>query len=243
MASLTLGASAVGGLIFGVLADKLGRTRALVAQHPAVFGLHVRVRPGAERLAVRDLPRAARHRHGRRMGERRHARQRDVAGAASRQGARHHAELLGDRLWPGGDRRRDRVAAFRMARGVLRRHPAGALHALDSTQRAKNQKCGSRTKVPRVPQVPTVPRSSFPLRLAIFLTAMNAATMFAWWGLNLWVPSYLSSADDARRRRAVDGNDGGVRRRDAGRDVARLRIVRIHRRRVRPADRPTSRIC
>jgi MFS family permease len=24
------------------------------------------------------------------------------------------------------------------------------------------------------------------------LTAMNAATMFAWWGLNLWVPSYLS---------------------------------------------------
>src|SRR4030095_8121837 len=29
MASLTLGASAVGGLIFGVVADKLGRTRAL----------------------------------------------------------------------------------------------------------------------------------------------------------------------------------------------------------------------
>ena len=29
MASLTLGASAIGGLVFGVLADKLGRTRAL----------------------------------------------------------------------------------------------------------------------------------------------------------------------------------------------------------------------
>src|SRR5688572_32451955 len=29
MASLTLGASAVGGLLFGVLADKVGRTRAL----------------------------------------------------------------------------------------------------------------------------------------------------------------------------------------------------------------------
>src|ERR1041385_169239 len=29
MASLTLAASAVGGLIFGVIADKLGRTRAL----------------------------------------------------------------------------------------------------------------------------------------------------------------------------------------------------------------------
>jgi MFS family permease len=24
------------------------------------------------------------------------------------------------------------------------------------------------------------------------LTLMNAATMFAWWGLNLWIPSYLS---------------------------------------------------
>src|ERR671913_1708220 len=29
MASLTLGASAIGGLLFGVIADKLGRTRAL----------------------------------------------------------------------------------------------------------------------------------------------------------------------------------------------------------------------
>jgi len=34
--------------------------------------------------------------------------------------------------------------------------------------------------------------TTFPLRIAVFLTAMNAATMFAWWGLNLWVPSYLS---------------------------------------------------
>ena len=32
----------------------------------------------------------------------------------------------------------------------------------------------------------------FPWKLAFFLAAMNAATMFAWWGLNLWVPSYLS---------------------------------------------------
>ena len=112
------------------------RTHArVVAQHPAVFGLHVRLRARAEPLAVRDLPRAARARHGRRVGERRDARQRNVAGEASRQGARHHAELLGDRLRPGGDRRRDRVAAVRMARGVFRRHHSRALHAVDSTQR------------------------------------------------------------------------------------------------------------
>ena len=28
--------------------------------------------------------------------------------------------------------------------------------------------------------------------LTIALTLMNGATMFAWWGLNLWIPSYLS---------------------------------------------------
>jgi MFS family permease len=28
--------------------------------------------------------------------------------------------------------------------------------------------------------------------LTIVLTLMNAATMFAWWGLNLWIPAYLS---------------------------------------------------
>jgi len=33
---------------------------------------------------------------------------------------------------------------------------------------------------------------AIPWRLVGFLTLMNAATMFAWWGLNLWVPSYLS---------------------------------------------------
>jgi MFS family permease len=35
-------------------------------------------------------------------------------------------------------------------------------------------------------------QGAFPWKLAFMLAAMNAATMFAWWGLNLWVPSYLS---------------------------------------------------
>ena len=30
------------------------------------------------------------------------------------------------------------------------------------------------------------------LRLTIAVTLMNACTMFAWWGFNLWVPAYLS---------------------------------------------------
>jgi MFS family permease len=32
--------------------------------------------------------------------------------------------------------------------------------------------------------------------LTIVLTLMNACTLFAWWGFNLWLPSYLKSAPD-----------------------------------------------
>ena len=32
------------------------------------------------------------------------------------------------------------------------------------------------------------------LGVTVALTLMNAATMFAWWGFNTWVPSYLTAA-------------------------------------------------
>lgn len=35
------------------------------------------------------------------------------------------------------------------------------------------------------------------LRVTIAVTLMNACTMFAWWGLNSWIPSYLRAAPDA----------------------------------------------
>jgi MFS family permease len=31
------------------------------------------------------------------------------------------------------------------------------------------------------------------LRLTVIVTLMNACTLFAWWGFNLWLPGYLSS--------------------------------------------------
>lgn len=64
MASLTLGASAIGGLVFGVLADKFGRTRAL-SLSILLYGVYVRMRSRAEPVAVRGLPCAARSGHGR----------------------------------------------------------------------------------------------------------------------------------------------------------------------------------
>lgn len=38
------------------------------------------------------------------------------------------------------------------------------------------------------------------LRITVFLTLMNCCTMFAWWGFNLWVPAYLS----------LSAKDGGI---------------------------------
>jgi MFS family permease len=35
------------------------------------------------------------------------------------------------------------------------------------------------------------------LGITVALTLMNAATMFAWWGFNTWVPSYLTAPADA----------------------------------------------
>lgn len=35
------------------------------------------------------------------------------------------------------------------------------------------------------------------LRVTIAVTLMNACTMFAWWGLNSWIPSYLRAAPDS----------------------------------------------
>jgi MFS family permease len=37
------------------------------------------------------------------------------------------------------------------------------------------------------------------------LTLMNACTMFAWWGFNLWVPSYLRSAEVGLQRDQMNG--------------------------------------
>lgn len=35
------------------------------------------------------------------------------------------------------------------------------------------------------------------LRVTVAVTLMNACTMFAWWGLNSWIPSYLRAGADA----------------------------------------------
>jgi MFS family permease len=64
MASLTLGASAIGGLVFGVIADKLGRTRALSLSILLYSVFTFACGLAQNLLAVRRVPRVARARMG-----------------------------------------------------------------------------------------------------------------------------------------------------------------------------------
>jgi MFS family permease len=202
MASLTLGASALGGLVFGVVADKLGRTRALnlsillysvftfacgLAQNVwqfAAFRLLLGIGMGGEWASGATL-------------------------VSETWPEKHRGKALGimQSCWAIGYGLAAIVVAIVLPRfgwravffvGIIpalftlwirrsvnepdmwlaSRHPApGTRHAAPGTQHDAR---GTRHPAP------------FPWRLAFLLAAMNALTMFAWWGLNLWVPSYLS---------------------------------------------------
>ena len=105
LGSVMLLAAAAGGVGFGRRRPLRTDPRA-DAERAALFDLHVRVRVREHARAVRGLPRLPRHRHGRRLDERRRAGVGVLARGTPRQGARVHAERLGDRLRRGGARQR-----------------------------------------------------------------------------------------------------------------------------------------
>jgi MFS family permease len=187
MASLTLGASAIGGLVFGVIADKLGRTRALTlsillysiftfmcgfaqtAWQFAIFRVLLGLGMGGEWASGATL-------------------------VSETWPEKHRGKALGimQSCWAIGYGAAAIVVAIVLPRygwravffiGVL-----PALFTLWIRRSVKEPEMWNRHKAtPRI-----AGDAKFPMRLAIFLTAMNAATMFAYWGLNLWIPSYLS---------------------------------------------------
>ena len=188
MASLTLGASAVGGLVFGVIADKLGRTRALnlsillysvftfacgFAQNVwqfAIFRIFLGLGMGGEWASGATL-------------------------VSETWSEKHRGKALGimQSCWAIGYGLAAIVVAIVLPRfGWRAVFFVGIIPAIFTLWIRRSVKEPEMWTMQRVKQKLDVPRESFPVRLAIFLTAMNAATMFAWWGLNLWVPSYLS---------------------------------------------------
>jgi MFS family permease len=191
MASLTLAASAVGGLVFGVIADKLGRTKALslsillysiftfacgLAQNVwqfAIFRVLLGLGMGGEWASGAVL-------------------------VSETWPEKHRGKALGimQSCWAIGYGLAAVVVAIVLPRfGWRAVFFVGILPALFTfwirrsvKEPAMWVKAGRAGKAGGAGGA----RTKFPLRIALFLTAMNAATMFAWWGLNLWVPSYLS---------------------------------------------------
>jgi MFS family permease len=203
MASLTLGASAIGGLLFGVIADKLGRTRALnlsillysvftfacgLAQNVtqfAIFRVLLGLGMGGEWASGATL-------------------------VSETWPEKHRGKALGimQSCWAIGYGLAAIVVAIVLPRfgwravffvGIIpalftiwiRRSVKEPEMWLSVSRQVSSSRQESSSRQDSPPRQVLSSRQ-FPWRLAVFLAAMNAATMFAWWGLNLWVPSYLS---------------------------------------------------
>ena len=208
LASLTLAASALGGLVFGVVADKLGRTRALsfsillysvftfacgLAQNVwqlAIFRFLLGLGMGGEWASGATLVSETwpeKHR-GKALGLMQSCWAIGYGAAAV-----VVALILPTYGWRAVffvgiipalftlwiRRNLEEPEMWLRSRQEALLRPTSALRAT-----AGKQEVSPRQEAP--------PRLGAPLRLVVLLTLMNAATMFAWWGLNLWVPSYLS---------------------------------------------------
>jgi MFS family permease len=200
MASLTLGASALGGLLFGVIADKVGRTRALnlsillysvftfacgLAQNVwqfAMFRVLLGIGMGGEWGSGATL-------------------------VSETWPEKHRGKALGimQSCWAIGYGLAAIVVGIVLPRfgwrAVFFVGLAPALFTLWIRRSVKEPEMWLKAKAHAGGQTYAGEQihaggmshvGGFPYRLAFMLAAMNAATMFAWWGLNLWVPSYLS---------------------------------------------------
>ena len=190
LGSLTLAASAAGGAIFGVLADRIGRTRALTLSILlySIFTAACGLAQNVTQLAVFRIF------LGLGMGGE------WASGAAlvsETWPAEHRGKALGlmQSCWAIGYGAAAIVTGLILPRyGWRAVFLVGVLPALFTLWIRRSVKepaiwLESR-RVPR-PPLSAVIRGPL-LWLTIALTLMNASTMFAWWGLNLWIPTYLS---------------------------------------------------
>jgi MFS family permease len=193
LGSLTLAASAVGGLVFGLIADRFGRRRAMMASIViySVFTAACGLATGVVMLAVFRVF------LGLGMGGE------WASGAAlvsETWPAEHRGKALGivQSSWAVGYGAAAAVAALVLPvwgwRGVFFIGVIPAFFTLWIQRKVKEPEIwrAVRTAAPGL-------RAGFGeifgrkrLRLTLFVTLMNACTMFGWWGFNLWLPAYLS---------------------------------------------------
>ncbi len=193
--SYTLLASAAGGLIFGVVADRFGRTRALIWS-VLIYSICTALCGFAQSVAQLAVFRIF---LGMGMGGE------WASGAA-----------LVSETWP--DRHRGKALAFVQSswaigyglavivdffvRGVLGFDwrvvffvgVVPALFALWVRRNVEEPELWQQARRERHSRSLAPMFAGRMLGVTIALTLMNAATMFAWWGFNTWVPSYLTAA-------------------------------------------------
>jgi MFS family permease len=190
--ALPLASSAVGGALFGWLADRIGRTRALTGSI-AVYSLATAACGLAQSIEQLALFRII---LGLGMGGEWAT---GAALVAETWPAEHRGKALGvmQSAWAVGYAAAAAVTALVLPvwgwRGVFLTGVAPALltlwirRSVDESQmwldgRARRPEARSDRR--RV--------DGGLMRLALIVAAMNAATMFAWWGLFTWIPAYLA---------------------------------------------------
>jgi MFS family permease len=195
--SYTLFASAAGGLLFGVIADRWGRTRALMlsvliysvftaacgfartAAELAVFRIFLGIGMGGEWASGAALVSETwpdRHRG------------KALAWVQSSWAIGYGLAVIVDYVIRSG---------FGLSwRAVFFAGIAPALFALWVRRSVEEPELWQRTRRERQPRsIAPIFRGPM-LRITVALTLMNACTMFAWWGFNTWVPSYLTTAPE-----------------------------------------------
>lgn len=192
LGSLTLVASAAGGLIFGVVADRYGRTRALMAS-VVIYSVFTAACGLAQTVAQLAMFRIG---LGLGMGGE------WASGAAlvsETWPARNRGKALAmmQSSWAVGYGLAAAVTMIVMPRfgwravffvGVL-----PALFVFWIRRHVREPDVWTRTARAGVPRGQFLRIFRRPLLgLTLAVTAMNACTMFAWWGFNLWIPSYLA---------------------------------------------------
>jgi MFS family permease len=200
LGSVTLAASAAGGIIFGILADRLGRTRALSLSILlySVFTAACGTATSVMQLAVFRIF------LGLGMGGE------WASGAAlvsETWPAQHRGKALGlmQSCWAIGYGLAAVVNLIVLPRfgwrAVFFVGVVPALFTLWIRRRVPEPDIWKKARTSGTPSIRGTPRAAGTRggtfgtlgTLTVALTLMNAATMFAWWGLNLWIPSFLSS--------------------------------------------------
>jgi len=192
LGSLTLLASAAGGLLFGVLADRYGRARALVWS-VFIYSIFTALCGVAQSVAQLAVFRTC---LGIGMGGE------WASGAALVSETwpdQHRGKALGlmQSAWAVGYGLAAVVTAIVMPRwgwrAVFFVGIAPALVTLWIRRRVPEPDLWRAARqVTRAPSAVAGMFGAGRARITVALILMNACTMYAWWGFNLWIPGYLS---------------------------------------------------